>query len=108
MSALIDNANFQRHPFVEKVSGINNQFSDNGLFGISIEGAGSHSSELLGVSLETLNRLKNKVSDEDLALVKNRLKMDILKHLESSEDRLEEITKNYLTFGDLTFHRYCD
>ena len=63
---------------------------------------------MLGLSLETLNGLKQKVSDEDLAVVKNRLKMNILRNMENQEDRLEEIAKNYTTFGDLTFHRYVD
>lgn len=34
--------------------------------------------------------------------------MSILTNLEKQEDRLEEIAKNFLTFGDLTFHKYCD
>jgi hypothetical protein len=34
--------------------------------------------------------------------------MNVLRMIENQEDRLEEIAKNYLTFGDLTFHRYCD
>lgn len=33
---------------------------------MSIEGAGSHSSQLLGVVLESLNKLKENISDEDL------------------------------------------
>ena len=28
--------------------------------------------------------------------------------MERQEDRLEEIARNYLTYGDLTFHQYCD
>ena len=28
--------------------------------------------------------------------------------MERQEDRLEEIARNYMTFGDLTFHQYCD
>lgn len=34
--------------------------------------------------------------------------MNILLNLEKQDDRLEEIAKNFLTFGDLTFHKYCD
>jgi predicted Zn-dependent peptidase len=34
--------------------------------------------------------------------------MNILLSLEKQEDRLEEIAKNFLTFGDLTFHKYAD
>lgn len=34
--------------------------------------------------------------------------MNILMALERQEDRLEEIAKNFSTYGDLTFHQYCD
>lgn len=34
--------------------------------------------------------------------------MKILQTLEKQDDRLEEIAKNFLTFGDLTFHQYCE
>ncbi len=81
-------------------------FSDSGLFGISIEGSGSHSQDLLSVGLESLSELKQKVSDEELERAKNILKMQILLSMEKHEDRLEEIAKNYLAFGDLTFHQY--
>lgn len=28
--------------------------------------------------------------------------------MENSDDRLEEIARNFMTYGDLTFHQYCD
>lgn len=28
--------------------------------------------------------------------------------MERSDDRLEEIARNFMTYGDLTFHQYCD
>ena len=28
--------------------------------------------------------------------------------MERTESRLEEIARNYMTFGDLTFHQYCE
>jgi predicted Zn-dependent peptidase len=98
----------KNHNFVDQVQSLNNHFSDSGLFGITIEGAGSHSQDLLQVALEELSRLKDRVSDEELAKAKNRLKMNILLNLEKQEDRLEEIAKNFLTFGDLTFHKYAE
>lgn len=98
----------QRYNFVDGVSGINTHFSDSGLFGLTIEGPGSHSQDLLSVLLEELNNLKSRISDEELARAKNILKMNILMSMERQEDRLEEIARNYMTFGDLTFHQYCD
>jgi predicted Zn-dependent peptidase len=98
----------QKYNFVDGVSGINTHFSDSGLFGLTIEGPGSHSQDLLSVLLEELNNLKTRISDEELARAKNILKMNILISMERQEDRLEEIARNYMTFGDLTFHQYCD
>lgn len=34
--------------------------------------------------------------------------MNILQSLERDEDRLEEMAKNYMTFGRLTFHEYLE
>jgi predicted Zn-dependent peptidase len=34
--------------------------------------------------------------------------MNILQSLERDEDRLEEMTKNYMTFGKLTFNDYLE
>lgn len=98
----------QRYNFVDGVAGINTHFSDSGLFGMTIEGPGSHSQDLLHVLLEEFNRLKERISDEELARAKNILKMNILMSMERQEDRLEEIARNYMTFGDLTFHQYCE
>lgn len=98
----------QRYNFVDGVAGINSHFSDSGLFGMTIEGPGSHSQDLLAVLLEEFHRLKERIPDEELARAKNILKMNILMSMERQEDRLEEIARNYMTFGDLTFHQYCD
>lgn len=72
----------KRHNFVDSVQSVNHHFSDSGLFGISVEGAGSHSADLLNVALEELSNLRNGVSDEELARAKNKLKMQILTNLE--------------------------
>ena len=37
----------QQHEFVDSASAINSHFTDTGLFGMNIEGPGSHSNELL-------------------------------------------------------------
>jgi hypothetical protein len=34
--------------------------------------------------------------------------MNILMAMERQEDRLEEIARNYATYGTLNFHQYCD
>jgi processing peptidase subunit alpha len=51
----------QKHNFIDGAQAINSHFTDSGLFGLSVEGPGSHSQELLAVALEELNRLKEKI-----------------------------------------------
>lgn len=75
---------------------------------MSIEGPGSHSQDLMHVLVQELNRLREPIAEEELNRAKNILKMNILMSMERQEDRLEEIARNYATFGDLTFHQYLD
>ena len=93
-----------RYGFIEGASAISSHFTDSGLFGLNIQGPSSHAVELMYVTVDELNKLKNKISDEELNRSKNILKMNILMALERKEDRLEEIARNYLTYGDVTFH----
>jgi len=62
----------------------------------------------MSVLTEELNGLKNPIDETELNRAKNILKMNILMAMERSDDRLEEIARNYMTFGDLTFHKYCE
>lgn len=94
--------------FVDQVSSINNHFTDSGLFGLSVTGAGSHSQDLLNVALEELANLRNNISDQELARAKNNLKMNVLLTFERQQDRLDEIAYNYMTHKDLNFHTYVD
>jgi len=94
----------QRHNYVDGASALNTHFSDSGLFGMTIEGPGSHSNELMSLLTEELGNLKNHIDDVELNRAKNILKMNILMAMERSEDRLEEIARNFMTYGDLTFH----
>jgi len=97
-----------QHSFVDRAYVTNAHFSDSGLFGLTVEGPGSHSQEIMEVLLEELNELKELISDEELIRAKNRLKMNILTELEGRGNRLEEIGRNYLAFGgELNFHQYC-
>jgi processing peptidase subunit alpha len=98
----------QRYAFVDGAGAMNNMFSDNGLFGMTIEGPGSNARDLMFLALQELHRLREPISDEELSRAKNILKMNILQSLERDEDRLEEMTKNYATFGTLTFQHYLE
>ena len=98
----------QKNNFVDGASAINSHFSDSGLFGMTIEGPGSHSSELMNVLVEELNGLRKPIEEVELNRAKNVLKMQVLMAMERSEDRLEELARNYMTYGTLTLHNYCD
>ena len=92
--------------FVDQVHSINNHFTDSGIFGVSVTGAGSHSQDLLNVALEELSSLRNNISDQELARAKNVLQHNVLLTFEKQQDRLDEIAYNYLTHKDLNFHSY--
>jgi len=98
----------QQNDFVDSASCINSHFTDSGLFGMNIEGPGSHSQELMSVLLEEMNRLREPIPDQELARAKNILKMNVLMAMERQEERLEEIARNFMTYGNLTFTQYCD
>ena len=98
----------QQYDFVDSAASINSHFTDSGLFGMQIEGPSSHSSELMSVLLQELHRLKEPIPDQELARAKNILKMNVLMAMERQDERLEEIARNFMTFGNLTFSQYCD
>lgn len=109
MNELLNSSNVRHnHNFVDGASAVNCNFSDSGLFGLTIEGPGSHSAELMSVVTEELNSLRSNIDEAALNRAKNALKMNVLQSMENSSDRLEEIAKNFMTFGDLTFHQYVD
>ena len=62
----------------------------------------------MGRVTDQLNGLKGPIDEVELNRAKNCAKMSILSAMESTETRLEEIARNFMTFGDLTFHQYCD
>ena len=97
-----------KYNFVENVEGVCASFTDSGLFGIQIQGSSSHAQELMDVALGELNALRNGVSDEELQRAKTNLKFNVLTSVERQGDRLEEMARNFTTFGDLTFHKHCD
>ena len=92
--------------FLDSVNGINSNFTDSGLFGVKVSGAGSHSADLLHVSLSLLDSLRQPIDDVELARAKNALKMNFLLAMENSADRLEELARNYATCGALTLDKH--
>jgi predicted Zn-dependent peptidase len=65
----------QRNNFVDGVNTINSSFSDSGLFGLTVEGPGSHSAELMSVLTDELNSLKSNIDEVELNRAKNSLKL---------------------------------
>ena len=51
------------HNFVDYASAFNTHFTDSGIFGVTIEGPGSHSSDLMDVALGQLAGLRSNISD---------------------------------------------
>jgi predicted Zn-dependent peptidase len=57
----------------------------------------------LKVAIDQLNKLRENISETELARAKNALKMNFLLEIENSSNRLEELARNYATHGNLTF-----
>lgn len=96
----------KNNAFLDSLSGVNSNFTDSGLFGITVEGAGSHSADLLKVAIEQLDSLRNPIDEVELARAKNSLKMSFMLAMESSADRLEEVARNYSSHGSLTLWQH--
>ena len=98
----------QKYAFIDSANSKNLVFTDSGLFGMSITGSADHTKDILYLCLQELHRLREKINDVELERAKSILKMNILQSLERDEDRLEEMAKNYMTFGKLTFMNYLN
>ena len=98
----------QKHSCVDGASAFNSHFTDSGLFGMNIEGPGAQSEELMKLLVQEMNGLRENIDEVELNRAKNILKMQVLMAMERTDDRLEEIARNYMTYGDLTFHQYCE
>jgi hypothetical protein len=55
----------------------------------------------MSLVVDELNSLKGPIDEVQLNRAKNILKMNVLMAMERTEDRLEEIARNFMTYGDL-------
>jgi len=94
--------------FLDGLDGINSNFTDSGLFGVKVTGAGSHSQDLFQVALSSLDGLRNPINESELARAKNNVKMNFMLAMERGGDRLEEVARNYATHGNLTISGHLD
>jgi len=94
--------------FLDGIDAINSNFTDTGLFGIKVNGAGSHSQDLFQVAMSALDSLRQPIGEVELACAKNALKMNFLLSMESGADRLEEVARNYASHGSLTIWKHLD
>ena len=82
MQSLLDNIRAKNlpsnHSYIDGATCINTSFSDSGLFGMTIEGAGSHSQDLMGRLVDELNSLKDHIGDQELNAAKAAAKMSIM------------------------------
>jgi predicted Zn-dependent peptidase len=61
----------RHYNYVDYSSSFNAHFTDSGIFGLTIEGPGSHSKDLLDLGVQELNNLKSTISEEELNRAKN-------------------------------------
>jgi predicted Zn-dependent peptidase len=94
--------------YVDSANAINFNFSDSGLFGLSVNGPSSNSNDLLNALVGELKGLTDKIDGQEIERAKNITKSNILMALERQKDRLEEAVKNVKTYGKLTFQDYCN
>ena len=87
-----------RYPFLESVQGSYSAFTDCGSFGITLVGLSHFSEHMAQGLIKELIEL-TRISDAEVNRAKNLLKAQILLTLEKTQQRLEEYTKMYLTFG---------
>ena len=85
----------QKNNYIDSASVISNHFTDSGLFGINLQGPGAYSINLLEAAMETLSNLRDPVSPSELQRAKNIVKMNIILSMETQENRLEEMARNY-------------
>jgi processing peptidase subunit alpha len=93
--------------YVDSANTLNFNYSDSGLFGLSVSGHSSHGNDLLNALTGELKSLTNTINTDELERAKNITKSNILMSLERQKDRLEEAVKNVKTYGKLTFQDYC-
>lgn len=96
-----------KHSFIDSAHTINFNFSDSGLFGLTVTGSASHAHQLLEATTSELKGLTT-ISREELERAKNAAKSSILTALERQKDRLEESVKNVKAFGKVVHHSYAD
>jgi processing peptidase subunit alpha len=96
-----------KHSFVDAVNTLNFNFSDTGLFGLSVTGSASNAHQLLEVTTSELKGLTT-ISKEELQRAKNATKSNILTALQRQTDRLEETVKNVKAYGKVVHHSYAD
>ena len=75
---------------------------------MSIEATNSFMYDALMDLMDELKFLNHFIETTDLMRAKNVLKMNILMAMERNEDRIEEIARNYITYGYFTFKKYLE
>lgn len=72
----------QQNHFVDTASVIASHFTDSGLFGLKLQGPGSHCVDLLSVAVDEISKLRDPISESELRRAKNITKMNILTAME--------------------------
>lgn len=94
--------------YIHGCSAINLHFTDNGLFALNYTGMSAYSKNILEYMTEVYNSFREPISADELQRAKNILSRDILTNMSGSQERLEEMAKNYLFHRKLTMHKYVE
>lgn len=92
--------------FIESASSVNHHFTDSGLFGLRVSGPHQFANNLIQSTVDELKKLGDPIDDVEFLRGQNLLFSLINLSLERQVDRLEEITKNIVSFGKLQFLEY--
>lgn len=74
--------NDKKHSFVDSANAFNFNFSDTGLFGLSITGCANHATDVLNLVISEFRHLRENVSKDEFERAKNVLKYHIFTAME--------------------------
>jgi predicted Zn-dependent peptidase len=93
----------QKLHFIISADVVSSHFTDSGLFGLTVVGAGSHSVDLVSCLMEELHKLREPINETELRRAKNLSKIHIMMALESSANRCDEMSRHLSTYGKVDF-----
>eukprot|EP00457_Paulinella_chromatophora_P004427 gb/GEZN01004439.1/.p1 GENE.gb/GEZN01004439.1/~~gb/GEZN01004439.1/.p1 ORF type:complete len:502 (+),score=75.47 gb/GEZN01004439.1/:265-1770(+) len=97
-SRLMENV-LNRYAWVEQADTIANIYDDSGLFGLRATARAENAADLVSVLVGEARGMTSKITDEELKRAKNLLKSSIFIQLEQSRLHVEDMVRQYATYG---------